>query len=196
VFLGEFGPWYSPEDSQFHLRGSAARTLLSGALKTYDDLDGRTLSEVFLHSRSDISDEEFDGYRKACPDSVKLVGVRVHSDRGGLKMFRTGTRPPIRGTFWKVSDRAGYLWTSGFKPRWETYDGSETPVPLRIDIQHGSADIEQVARDIFGLTKLNYNACKMGYSEPVTVGFSDAVGEILVSNPTITKRDPRFKFYI
>jgi hypothetical protein len=28
------------------------------------------------------------------------------------------------------------------------------------------------------------------------VGFSDEVGEILVSNPTVTKRDPRFKFYI
>ena len=157
-------------------------------------MDGRALSEVFLHSRSDISHEEFGGYRKACPDGVKVVGVRVHSDLGGLKMFRSGTRPPIRGTFWKSTDRAGYLWTSGFKPRWETYGGSETPVPLRIDIQHGSADIEQVARDIFGLTKLNYNACKLGYSEPVTVGFSDAVGEILVSNPTIKKRDPRFKF--
>ena len=166
------------------------------ALKTYDELDGRSLSEVFLHSRSDISDEEFKGYRKGCPDAVKLVGVRVNSDRGGLKLFRTGTRPPIRGTFWRISHRVGYLWTSGFKPRWETYDGSEMPVPLRIEIQHGDADIEQVARDIFGMTKLNYNTCKLGDSEPVTVGFSDAVGEILVSNPTIKKRDPRFKFYI
>jgi len=41
---------------------------------------------------------------------------------------------------------------------------------------------KQVARDILGLTKLNYNACKLGESRPVTVGFSDAVGEILISN--------------
>lgn len=73
VFLGEFGPWYSPEDNQFHLEGSAARALLSGVLKTYDQLDGRTLTEVFLHSRSDISVDEFDGYRRACPDGVKVV---------------------------------------------------------------------------------------------------------------------------
>jgi hypothetical protein len=70
------------------------------------------------------------------------------------------------------------------------------PVPLRIDIQHGEADIEQVAKDIFALTKLNYNACNLGDSEPVTVLFSDAVGEILVSNPTVSKRNPNFKFYI
>lgn len=69
-------------------------------------------------------------------------------------------------------------------------------MPLRIDIQYGAADIDQVARDIYGLTKLNYNACKLGDSEPVTVGFSDAVGEILVSNPKITKRSHSFRFYL
>ena len=69
-------------------------------------------------------------------------------------------------------------------------------MPLRIDIQHGEADIVQVATDILSLTKLNYNACKLGDSQPVTVGFSDAVGEILVSNPDIKTRRPQFKFYI
>jgi hypothetical protein len=43
-------------------------------------------------------------------------------------------------------------------------------------------DITEVTKDIFGLTKLNYNACKLGESQPVTVHFSDAVGEILVAN--------------
>jgi len=88
------------------------------------------------------------------------------------------------------------LWASGFVPRLRTYPGWESPVPLKIDIQQGEADIEQVARDIFALTKLNYNACRFGDSEPVTIGFSDAVGEILVSNPTLKKRRPTFKYYI
>jgi hypothetical protein len=70
------------------------------------------------------------------------------------------------------------------------------PVPLRIDIQHGEADIVQVATDILSLTKLNYNACKLGDLQPVTIGFSDAVGEIVVSNPDIKARPPQFKFYI
>jgi hypothetical protein len=47
-----------------------------------------------------------------------------------------------------------------------------------------------------GLTKLNYNACRLGEAEPVTVGFSDAVGEILVSNPNVKARSLKFKFYI
>ena len=79
-----------------------------------------------------------------------------------------------------------------------TYDGWETPVPLRIDIQHGKADIYQVGSDILSLTKLNYNACKIGDGQPVTVVFSDAVGEILISNPRIKKEERRhnFKYYI
>ena len=58
------------------------------------------------------------------------------------------------------------------------------------------ADIEQVAADIFGLTKLNYNACRLGESQPVTIKFSDAVGEILVSNAKIERPKPQFRFYI
>jgi hypothetical protein len=70
------------------------------------------------------------------------------------------------------------------------------PVPLSIEIQHGDANIEQVAGDIFGLTKLNYNACRLGESQPVTIKFSDAVGEILVSNTKIEQPKPQFRFYI
>ena len=32
VFLGEYGPWYSPEDKQFHLSPEAAANLLTGVL--------------------------------------------------------------------------------------------------------------------------------------------------------------------
>lgn len=197
VFLGEYGPWYSSEAKQFHLSKTAAHNLLHGVLETYEKLEGKKLKEIFLHSRSDISKTEFSGYQEACPKEVKLVGVRVRSDRRYTpRLFRTGNMPVLRGTFWKLHNRAGLLWGSGFKPRIATYDGWETPVPLRIDIQHGDASIERVAEDIFGLTKLNYNACHLGESQPVTVGFSDAVGEILISNPTVSDRRPQFKFYI
>ncbi len=197
VFLGEDEPWYSSKDKQFHLSESAACKLLDSVLNTYKDLEGKPIKEIFLHSRSVINDEEFSGYQKACPKGVKLVGVRVRADRHRTpRLFRIGDMPVLRGTFWRISNRSGLLWGSGFKPRIATYDGWETPVPLRIDIQHGDAPIERVAQDIFGLTKLNYNACHLGESQPVTVGFSDAVGEILISNPTVAHRKPQFKFYI
>ncbi len=197
VFLGEYGPWYSPRHKQYHLSTQAAHDLLSGVLKTYEELEGKSLREVFLHSRSEISEEEFEGYRKACPEGVKLMGIRVR--RGGRntpRLYRSGRMAVLRGTFWKLNDRSCFLWGSGFAPRLATYNGWEVPVPLRIDIQYGETPIERVAHDILGLTKLNYNACHLGDSGPVTVGFSDAVGEILISNPTVETRKPNFKFYI
>ena len=196
VFMGEYGPWYSPERNDFHLARSAARRLLEGVLGTYEQLEGKPLTEVFLHSRSGLDLEELAGFSDACASDVKLVGVRVRQERNDVRLFREGSYPVLRGTFWQINDRKGYLWGSGFKPRLGTYDGWEVPAPLRMEIQHGDADLQQVAQDILGLTKLNYNACRLGDSEPVTIGFSDAVGEILISNPTVRERSPKFKFYI
>jgi len=97
-------------------------------LKTYEEMEGRPLTEIFLHSRSDISGDEFEGYREACPHGVKVVGIRVRSDRHGVRLFRTGSHPVLRGTFWKLGERRGFLWASGF----------------------GAAEINQVAQDILG----------------------------------------------
>ncbi len=90
------------------------------------------------------------------------------------------------------------LFTSGFKPRIATYDGWEVPIPLSISIQHGDADIVQVAKDILGLTKLNYNSCQLGESQPVTIKYSDRIGEILLANPEVPRSEWRYnlKYYI
>lgn len=195
VFVGEYGPWYSPVDKQYQLPKDSAQSLLSKVLKTYTEQHGGALKEVFVHCRSGINPEAIEGYQAACPPGVKLVAVRVAEEKKGLRLYRKGTRPVLRGTFWPVSERRGFLWASGFKPRLATYEGSDVPVPLRIDIQYGDTDLETVARDIFALTKLNYNCCKLGEDQPVTVNFSDAVGEILIAN-NIKVKHPNFKYYI
>lgn len=195
VFRGEFGPWYSPRSRQFRLDKKAAHELLEGVLAAYEQQGGRRLKEVFIHSRSEISAEEYAGYSSACPNGVRVVGVRVRRSNR-VRAYRLGTRPVIRGTTLVAGSRRAYLWASGFVPEVLTYPGWEVPAPLELDVQFGDVDILQVAKDILGLTKLNYNACRLGDSQPVTVGFSDAVGEILVSNPTVAVRRPNFKFYI
>ena len=196
VFLGDYGRYYSPERRECHLDRRGARDLLAGALDTYRRLHGKPLTEVFLHSRSPIDAEEYAGFAEAVPAGVRLTGVGVRTERGGLRAYRPGQYPVVRGTCITSGERQAYLWAAGFKERIRTYDGFDVPAPLRIEVQHGDADIHQVATDILALTKLNYNTCRLGDSEPVTIGFSDAVGEILVANPTVQTRRPTFKFYI
>lgn len=134
VFMGEYGPWYSPERKTFHLSRDAARRLLDGVLKTYLSLEGQPLQEIFLHCRSGLNDEDWAGFQDASPTGVRLTGIRVRQQPWETRLYREGTRPVLRGTFWRVNPQSGYLWASGFKPRLGTYDGSEIPAPLRIDV--------------------------------------------------------------
>ncbi len=207
VFVGEFGPWYSEERNEFHLTATAAEKLLRGTLETYRQQDGRPLREIFLHARSGINHTEYAGLLKACPPGVRLVGIRVCQDRHGPRLYRydahpevsrRGMHPVLRGILWQRTKRHGLLFTTGFKPRIATYDGWEVPVPLSVTVQHGDAELLQVARDILGLTKLNYNACQPGESQPITVKYSDRVGEILLANPDLPQHDWRhnFKYYV
>lgn len=207
VFVGDFGPWYSESRNEFHLTRQAAEKLLRGALHTYSAQDGRPLREIFLHARSGIDAAEFAGFKAACPDGIKLAGIRVRKDRKGPRLFRyddhpdgsrRGLYPVLRGVLWQRSQTDGLLFTSGFKERIAAYDGWEVPVPLGISLQQGDGDLLVIARDILGLTKANYNACQLGESEPITVKYSDRVGEILLSNREIRPEDwqHNLKYYI
>ncbi len=207
VFVGDYGPWYSEDRNEFHLNKASSKSLLTGALNTYEVQDGRPLKEIFIHARSGLNSEEFAGFEAACPQGVKLVGIRVRKDRLGPRLFRhdmhpdnhrRGMYPVLRGTLWERTPRYGLLFTTGFKQRVAAYDGWELPIPLDIRIQFGDACLKQVASDILALTKVNYNACQLGESEPITVKYSDRVGEVLLSNPKLPQDRWRhsFKYYI
>lgn len=196
VIPGDEGPWSSEKKDEYHLNKDSARRLLSEVIKAHKSQDRKKLTEILLHSHSTVNAEEFEGYLAACPKGVKLAAVRVAPERMGLRLSRAGSQPVLRGTFWHVSPKRGFLWTSGFKPQLRAYDGSGVPRPLCIDVQQGDADVVQVAWDVLALTKLNYNACKLGENRPVTTGFSSTVGEILVSNRTARNHQPHLKYYI
>ena len=207
IFVGEFGPWYSEDKHEFHLTPEKAKDLLAGTLETYYGQGGRPLREIFLHSRSGIERDEFEGFRSACPSGTKIVGIRVRPDQTGIRLFRhddnpkkaqRGKFPVLRGVFWQRYARHGLLFTNGFKPRIATYDGWEVPRPLEIDLQHGDGNLVSIAKDIFGLTKVNYNTCQLGEGQPITVKYSDRVGEILLANREVDRTTWRhnFKYYI
>jgi hypothetical protein len=86
-------------------------------LKTYSDMDGKPLTEIFLHCRSSISRDEFEGFKEACPPDCKLVGAPVKTDRYGPHLYRNGAMPVLRGTLRKTSERSGLLYASGFHCR-------------------------------------------------------------------------------
>jgi hypothetical protein len=107
--------------------------------------------------------------------------------------------PLLRGTALVLDDRNAYLWTNGYLPQLDTYIGPETPNPLFITILRSTRDpppIEDVLRDIMGLTKINYNACNFNDSLPVTVRFAEKVGDVLSMGSAKGAEKQPFKFYV
>ena len=200
VFKGAVGPWYSPRKGDFHLSRQAAQKLVKLAIDTYmndkNNTEKKPPAELFLHGRTAFNDEEWEGLVDAVdPKKTTLVGVRIKTEKV-LKVYRRGSHPVLRGLAYVQDDQTAYLWTSGFSPRIQTYDGKEVPRPLLIDVCRGEANIETVLADIMALTKLHYNTCKFGSGSPVTLRFADAVGEILTAGPLDTDAPLSFKYYI
>lgn len=197
VFRGALGPWYTPDTKSFHLGENDARDLMAIIVEAYKSLhDGLAPLELFVHGKTRFSAAEAAGFRAAVPADCKVVCVRIR-DEFGLKLYRRAATNIARGNAWAVTPRLGYLWTKGFTPRLQTYPGREVPNPLTVEIVDGSAEIEQVMRDVLALTKLNYNACIYADGQPVTLRFADAVGEILTAGPTAKDVPPLpFRYYI
>lgn len=195
VFRGAVGPWYSETEGAFHLDQDQAARLMQMIVRAYKENHGAPPAELFVHGKTSFDANEWAGFASSVPSTTKLVGVQIR-DNADIKAFRYGANAVLRGTAVIISESSGYLWTRGYVPRLRTYPGREVPNPLTVDIRRGSANIEQVMRDLMSLTKLNFNAAEYCDGLPVTLRFADLVGEILTAGPITEQAPLPFKFYI
>lgn len=199
VFKGNNGPWYTGKRGQFHIDEASARDLVAKAIETYKSRSPsrKPPRELFIHAKTKFNEVEWTGFTDAAGSDTQLVAVQIQEEFD-LKLFRPGKNPVLRGTALPVDDHLGYLWTRGLVPRLRTYVGREVPNPITVKVCRGEADMPTVLSDILGLTKLNYNACRYGDGEPVTLKFADAVGEILTAGPVFQEEVPPlpFKHYV
>jgi len=198
VFRGANGPWKTSK-YEFHLGATAATNLIKKVLETYKDKHDRPPTELFIHGKTSFNDEEWNAFAKAVPPTTNLVGVRIRTTNAETKLFRNGDYPVLRGSALLLDECNAYLWTNGYLPQLDTYIGPETPNPLMISVLRSTGTpppIENVLRDIMGLTKINYNACNFNDSLPVTVRFAEKVGDVLSMGSAKGAEKQPFKFYV
>ncbi len=195
VFRGAVGPWCSKNFKEFHLPKDKAEELMRLVIVGYEKIHKEPPKEVFIHGRTHFDKEEWEGFVAGKSSSTNLVGIRIRPT-DELKLYRLAKQPPIRGTYLEVHPRKAYLWTKGYIARFNTYPGFEVPNPLAINIDWGTAPLEQVVSDILALTKVNFNGCTFGDGVPVTLKFADAIGEILTAAPNLDGAPQPFKYYI
>ena len=195
VFKGAVGPWYNPKKGDFHLSKIAARELMEMAVSSYEERAGRPPVQVFVHGKVRFADAEWAGFVEGAGTASEVVGIYMRESHD-LKLFRKGEYPALRGLAYLRDGHSGYLWTKGFIPRLGTYPGWEVPWPLYVEASRGNCNMETVLRDVLALTKLNYNTCIYGDGTPVTLRFTDAVGDVLTAGPVGDVPPLAFRYYI
>lgn len=194
VFKGAIGRWYSERTGEFHLSQEGAEEIMRSVLDEYAAAFGGSPKELFVHGKTRFNRDEMAGFSAAAPNT-RIVGVRIQRTQE-LKLYRPGKLPVVRGTYLKVSPTTAFMWTTGYVPAQNTYAGREVPNPLRVDVDQEDVDLNQVLDDIMGLTKLNFNSCIYADGLPVTLRFSEAIGEILTASVRVNAPPLPFRHYI
>jgi hypothetical protein len=198
VIRGEAFEWDAQEmgTSSPHLSEEHAAKLTTETLQRYEEVLGQTPRRVVVHKTSRYWPAELAGFQ---------AGVASMSDRAdfvaltGQSRFRAvppSKYPPLRGTRVQVGS-LDYLYTTGFVPALGEFHGMHVPAPLEI-ADHIGGDTSRAALlgEILTLTKLNWNSATLGGRYPITLRFSQLVGDILRELPEGREPLPQFKFYI
>lgn len=157
-----------------------ARQLVRQVLTAYRTEHRHSPARVMILKTSRFRQEEVDGISEALAEAgVELKDLVWIQERHPLRVFRDGSYPVLRGTFIDIGQR-GLLYTQGSIPYLGTYPGVYVPNPLLIcphDVSEST--VTDIAREIFSLTKVNWNSTAMNQRHPAPLRAARKVGEVL-----------------
>jgi len=207
IFTGKQFEWNSDKTKVTapHLKYDYAKDLIIKVLDNYKRINKHTPSRIVIHKTTDFWDSfrhvayaEYEGLNDGIKDflgeSTEIDFVTIKTAK--QKVFRAkGEYPVLRGTLLKLDDYNGVIYTTGYIPYYETYPGVHIPMGLHIEII-GESTLRQISHEILALTKLNFNNCNYFDSLPITLRFSQRVGEIIQYLPKNVEPPNRYYFYM
>ncbi|MCK5473954.1 MAG: hypothetical protein KAI53_00980, partial [Candidatus Aenigmarchaeota archaeon] len=176
-----------------HLSESQAKQLIVNAIAQYVTKSKCAPVRVVIHKETLFSDVE----KKGCSEAIGLVQkdfVTINK-RKKFKFMRCGMYPVLRGTLIHLNFKEYLLYTSGYTPRIRTYPGHSVPQPLFIT-HIGDSQINDICKEIMGLTKLNWNTTSFSTAFPITLEFSKKVGKILSELDKSKEAQNHYRFYM
>ena len=193
VLRGHKFQWADKKKSP-HLDEAGAESLLKLVLTKYGELKGGVPRRIVIHKTSKFLESELAGFRRG------LNGVKEHDflsiQQLGVRFFRAGAYPPLRGTVCEVNGRSNFLYTMGYMPDLGTFPRGYVPEPWELIDHHGDNTPRRLFKEIMALTKMNYNNADIADGEPITLKFARKVGEILSYIPESEVPHPSYRFYM
>ena len=149
---------------------------------------------VVVHKRTEFKPDEINGI----VDSLQIAGienidlisinfereVKFMSTKSNYGKLQIDNFPIKRGTCVVVNDYEALLWTHGIVPSVKSDNrtfylgGRSIPSPLIIKKHYGKSDINVIATEILGLTKMNWNSFDLYTKLPATIDSSNQIARI------------------
>lgn len=178
-----------------HLTEDGAQQLITDVLREYENQMRQLPRRLVVHKTSRYKPEEFNGFQKAS-EKIKLKDFVTIETRGIRFMRRKGIYPPLRGTVVQIGANDYILYTKGYSHYLDTYPGLRVPTPIEVVEHHGDASIETICKEIFSLTKMNWNSADFCIRDPITLEYASEVGKILAYVPEEVIPRPEYRFYM
>lgn len=193
VLRGHKFPWPEPRRSP-HLTRENAGNLINLVLTKYREFKGNLPRRVVVHKTSKYTDEEVAGFREGLRDIQEHDLLSLQ--HVGIRFFREGAYPPLRGTLCEIGGKNTLLYTMGYIPALGTYPRGYVPEPWQIMDHYGDTPVPKLCKEILALTKMNWNNADIADGEPITMRFARKVGEILSYIPHSETPHPSYRFYM
>lgn len=187
----------SKDDRSPHLSETDSNSLLEHALQEYRQTHGNFPARVVLHKSSTYSPAELSGFSSCLVmrGIDRFDAISVSSD-SGLRAYRYGAYPPLRGTLIDLDSVNHILFTRGSVEFYQTYPGLYVPQPLLFRCESVQESTGRIARELLALSKLNWNRSQFDGSDPITVVAARSVGAILKHLPIDTRMAARYSHFM
>lgn len=159
----------------------------------YQSLD-KLPERVVIHKRTRFTEHEINGIKaslnKAGIKKIDLIEINYEADARFVAMslyqnsLQVDKFPISRGTCIVTNKHTALLWTHGIvpsvrQPNYKFYLGGRSiPAPIKIIKHYGESNINTIATEILGLTKMNWNSLDLYSKLPSTIDSSNQIARI------------------
>ena len=146
---------------------------------------------MVVHKRTPFRKEEIDGLVKCLSSAgindIELLEINYEDNVRCFEFsrdFSIDGFPVRRGLCFPLNANSMLLYTHGIapsirNPSYKYIQGGKTiPLPLKVVKHYGSGDMAQIATEILGLTKMNWNSFGLYSKLPCTIESSNEIARI------------------
>jgi len=186
---------YDKDDCSPHLSKEDAQELLANGLATYRREHKNMPARLVIHKTSYFNENEREGFKRAADEEKLEVLDLVTVRRSGARVLRAGDSPMVRGTALLFDEKSGIVYLKGTVPHFQVYPGAYIPRALEFIRDDGETGALDLARELVGLSKLNFNNTQFDTGDPVTIRAARRVGDILKHISPGRRVNARFRYF-